>query len=765
MADNLVQLGGTITEKVAPKTSSEDYLVTNNTAQIIVSKPILELIRLKATLTAPYDAHQGITYPAGTEIDLTNFIYERAIYNLLSVDYAETPNKGIAMYYELGENIIKGGDYQLPQAYTNAYTDYSFKKILYVALTGVYKTDYNTFVDGTGDWYDIKVNDFVFEVTYRTKDSARLEHTRPDLRHYLLSSKHDKVPMHRQFNNQQDILVDSDAFGNNMFGKLIRTGNSNYKTREWCRNYSELKHKGELYRIDGDLYYVAKVTNIFFPDHISSVVEYSKDYNQLSAIIGIPSEPRFYEISERAAIDREVSINDYLLVTTDENKIDTSSSFLNNIEHTKNLIFGGGGTFLRWANTKFKGDPNLNFENGTFGVSDFEKTVISPVNPYSCGNTLTYEWDMQDNFSAGDQVSAETQPPAGTKDRAYRTLKAVQYCDKYGKSTLFDFSLYSDIDFSADEIRALPESPIVRGSDIAKEVLIDAREGLSARYFLIDLEGNPISPSQTDVISVYKAVGYKAGTVTTEATFSADPTYGELDTAILANTGIAAHNGDTVVATIEATPGVVSKISIFKRYTLLYTETPIFDSATLGEYRGNCYFRWDFSDNNYVGVSAGETANNVVSNLATGKSLVLLKDSRETLHFNYNLMQITDSDRFVLSPFFFVPNKTDVKIVLLNQEVNKMSNGYVSLNAILYTKDHPTITAANKKITVDMSWIENEVSDEILAQAQSIAIIGSDTQNDGTSVTKFIIAKNGEVYADNWHFGAPSKENLFVRRQ
>ena len=84
---------------------------------------------------------------------------------------------------------------------------------------------------------------------------------------------------------------------------------------------------------------------------------------------------------------------------------------------------------------------------------------------------------------------------------------------------------------------------------------------------------------------------------------------------------------------------------------------------------------------------------------------------------------------------------------------------------MLYTKENPTITTASKKITVDMSWIENEVSASILGQAQAIAIIGSDLQNNGTSSTKFIIAKNGAVSSDNWYFGAPNKETLFIRRQ
>lgn len=692
--DNLVQLGGRVVERVAPKSSSEDYLVDNNTAQIIVTKPIMEILHIYATPAKTFTI-SGYTFTQGDTHEITDYVYEEAVYNILSVRFDQQPNKGIALYYRLGDSVIRGGDYQLPQKWTNAYTDYSFKKVLFSAFHG-YDTTLPTNLEGTGPWYQLKVNDFVFDVEYRTKDTARVEHTRPDLRHYLLTSKYDKVPAHRQFNNQQDILVDSVAFGGSMFGKLIRTGNSNFKTREWCQDFAGVKHKGELYILNYEWYYVAKVTNIVFPNHIESIVEYSKDYNQLSEIIGIPSEPRFYEISEKSQIDREIAINDYLLATTDQNKLNSSERFIVDLDHTIALVFGGG-SFLKWANTRFKGDPNMESENQpTFGTVDFEQTVLSPVSAYSCGNTLTYEWDMEDNLSAGDEVSTETEPEDvdNVADSAYRTMRAVQYCDVYGKASLFDFALYDDVELTPEQIRALPQSPV----DIDEE-------------------------------------------------------------------------------------------------------------------------------------------SGIISNIETGKSLVLLKDCREVLHFNYNLMQLTDSDTFVLSPFFFSEEKQyGVKVVILTEEVNKMSNGFISLNSVIAENDYPSISVTNGKIKLDMAWVRS-IPDGVLYNARSIAVVikEENDKNVGTFITsnanptyaelnafvqttagrasqygdivtvisnyglygdftlrkfmasgvvngtrqwvitetplqtqKFVIAKNGDYAFElksDWYFGAPNKNNLFTRRQ
>lgn len=642
--ENLVQLGGEITELVSPKSNSEAFIVSNETAQIIVSKPIIELLKIEVTCNS--SAYTGINIPNGSTADITKFFYEKNVYQILSERYDSDPNKGIAMYYELGDKVIRGGDYRLPQANPNAYKDYAFKKILYCGWN-----DYPIYqkpIPALGSWSNIRVNDFTFKITYRTKDSARVEHTRPDLRHYLLSSKYDRYPTHRQFNNQQDILVDSDAFGSNMFGKLIRTGNSEYKVSEWCSSYSEVKHKGELYEIDGDLYYVAKVTHIIMPDHIESIVEYSKDYNQLSAVIGIPSEPRFYEISEQSSIDREVAINDFLLITTDLLKIGTG--MISDFGHTADLIFGQGANFLKWAITTIRGD----FDNGepqTFGVCDFEKTTMLPISAYVSGKTLTYEWDMVDNFSAGDNVEREVEFNNSVNE-AYRALRAVQYCDTYGKGTLLDFALRGEVSLSAPEIRSLPNYPTNR---IVCEM--DAKETAFSQDWLT-IEGDPITPSTSEV---YK-VGYIYNADATVSTYLVTPSNTVLSNKIQEALNRAPAAGDTIIAYRYGVNLDTNKLAFMYIYTYdgaNWNSVTIYDWHN-GNYYGDnqfLYFTWDSVNSVYVLHDPTTDTDNIFTDLVieNPQSIVLLKDCRETLHFNYNLQAITDSDTFVIAPPFFVP--------------------------------------------------------------------------------------------------------------
>lgn len=682
--ENMVQLGGYIEEWVAPKTTDETYLVSNDTAELIVSKPIIELLQIQVRANENIDIG-GLNISAGETRDITNYIYEENVYKTLSLDYQVVPNRGIAMYYSLGDNVIKGGQFQIPQAKTNIYSDYAFKKIIYSAFYGQYPVIAAP-IPVSGYWTELQISQFSFYIKYRTKDSVRQNHLRPDLRKYLLNSKFDRYPEQNQFNNQTDVVVDSIKFGNNVYGKLIKTGNSSFVITEWNDKYSNLKHKGELYNLYGDLYYVAKVTHYNFGSYFLSEVTYSKDYNELSQIIGIPSEPRFYEISEQSLIWREFAINDLLLLTDNANQLEYQSNYVFNYDHLADLVLGEGTDFARYAVTVYKGDKDQNTYDQTVGEANLYIEVINPINAYSSENTLTYEYDMIDNYSAGDKVvNVEENEDVSIDERAYTSLSAVKYTDIYGKAALMDFYILGDIEsaenpLTVDDIKAFPESPI------------STKQG-EERPFI--------------------------------------------------------GNFDILATNVKAL------------------------------------------DTNY-----------------NGRGIGLLKDCREALSINYNLQLITNSDTFVLSPYFFLPQKENVRVVLLADEVNKLSAGYIN-NSIIITPtdtngqqmstpyfDVPVIKTSvvntwdNTKtvvsqFSVNLSSIFANVNDghftesATLQRVKGIAILCDVSLDAGADTiaptipykTQFIIARNipanwtRQQALATWYFGAPKKNEVFKNKQ
>ena len=682
---NMVQLGGYIEEWVAPKTTSETYLVSNDTAEIVVSKPIIELL----SITVKSNINQTIgslQIQEGQTADLTEYIFEENVYKTLGIEYDLIPNKGTAMYYSLGTNKIVGGQYQLPQSSTTIYSDYTIKKIIWGAFNGRIPV-----VEGAIDsdyWETLKVTDFSFLVKYRTKDSVRQNHTRPDLRKYLLNSKYDRYPEQNQFNNQTDVVVDSIKFGNNIYGKLIKTGNNEYTITEWNDRYENLKHKGELYRINDELYYVVKANHYNFSSHFLSEITFSKDYNQLSQIIGIPSEPRFYEISEQSLIWREVAINDLLLLTDNEEQLESHSNYVFNYDHLADLVLGEGTDFARYALTVFKGDKNSGNYSQTVGQKTFYTEVINPINAYSSENTLTYEWDMEDNYSAGDKVTSIDSGESNADEGSYTTLSAVKYTDVYGRADLLDFYILGNIEneqypLTVEDVKAFPESPI-----------------------------------------------------STKQEEESKPFVGDFD--------ILATNVKTL-------------------------------------------------DTNY-----------------NGRGIGLLKDCREALSINYNLQLITNSDTFVLSPYFFLPQKENVRIVLLAEEVNKLSTGYINNSIVITPTDRngdqmetpyfdfePTkIAEPNSwdnskqvigKFALNLSNIFHNVNDghfteSNLPRVKAIAVLCDVSLNPNPqdvagvaptipNKTQFVIARNipEDFQRDDalatWFFGSPNKNELFKNKQ
>ena len=737
---NMVQLGGQIEEWTAAKTTQEAPLVFNDTCAIVVSKPIIELLKIEVKATKAFSISDGTStksIAAGAIADMTSFVFERNIYKCLSIDTTVEPNVGYSLYYDLGKNSIEGCDYRSPTINPgDLQSDYAIKKAIFTAFWGAYLT-----TPSGKAWSELCVNDFVFRVVYRTKDNVRQNQSRPDIRKYLVASKFDKYPQNWQFNNQQDTLVDSQKFGNMVFGKLIRTGNLTYKTSEWHdeSEYDQLRHKGELYRLDdGDLYYVSQVTHTTYTGHIVSDIEFSKDYNELSPIIGIPSEPRFYEISEQSQIARDYSINDFLLVSTTTEYYGTSRKDIKDFTEIKNLIFDKNA-FPKFALTAFKGDKDVD-KTGERNVGEpfIYKEILSPISAYSSQNTLTYAWDMLDNFSAGDNLSNTGYKDKQNADNTYRALQAVQYTDMFGRASLLDYFVIKDLpDLTTEQVLKLPESPVTAkyNENTATKVSLD-----SGVLTISDSSENMYIGETIFLLNGAKAtvteINAPNATLTTN--------YGFLE---------------------------IADGTVFTYYSVEQGKVPVDNLTT--------------------------EITNVVSTFdqnINGRGRVLLKDCRETISVNYNLQMISDSDRFVFSPFLFAQNKVNTKLVLLSEEVNKLSFGYIKDTTIIrpFNKSGTQMASAMFDLSalnflwldygfaLDIPTIIDEVNDKHFdgsagfEQVKAIAVV-YDTINAGednpgvpftANNTKFIIARNitGEETRSMWYFYQP-KETLFRNKQ
>lgn len=429
--DNLMQIDSTITEYCVASSESEDYLVYNDNCMLKTKYPIMEIVKLEVI-----QAKSGYYYSTTAWKDITDSVFEYNVWKCLGIDTNVLPNRANTIYYHLGEKKIAGLQYLIPTP--NNTQQYPFKKIIRQAFN---LPDENT----------VMINDYSFRITYRTKDSVRTRVLRPDIRKYLVNTQYDYLPIHSQFRNQTDKIIDSEKYGDNLYGELIRTGNSVYEKYKWSSSYSNINNIGDLVRLDdGNLYYVSKVENMIFRDHIETNIEYTKDFNRLAQIIGIPSEPRFYEISEQSQVRREININQSLVLYTDDSNVEEST--LTPIAYYSTDAIND----LMWSTnrnalfTKAKITYKGIFKNYDTDTNSFDKTVYANVMWSVQNTTLTFECDMEDNFMVenksmynddGNGIIPHTLwsfvdyiATGSLSNQAYRYLAPARYTDIYGRA-------------------------------------------------------------------------------------------------------------------------------------------------------------------------------------------------------------------------------------------------------------------------------------------------------------------------------------------
>ena len=492
--NNLFSPQNIIEEWVVPKTEDNSFLISNNTAEIHLQYPITELIEFDITYDANKNNNMGIS---GTKSALDR-VFEKSIYSILNNQYSRNaaqrikPAKGTSLYYELGNNKILGLNYVPPTVNNDGLM--ALKDIL---------TDLFQGTDENWDANKIKFNTLTFHIKYRTQDELRITQMRPDLNKYMKNSSYEKYPHHEQFYGQQDKIVDSERFSANLWGRLVRMGNGIYQSQEYVRDITTLKECGDLVNLSDGPYYVTSIENEFYPDAIFQKVLYSKNFNQISQIVTIPSEPRFYEVSERSMVRREIRLTEFFILTTKESNDEFSSKFLNPNKwkaFIKHLLFNTEFEALpNFAYIRYKADIKRNHTDTSGQIikasqlfpssevirnddntvepkaSSDHSEVIVPLLHFPMKNSIIFEWDMADNFKAGDSIDASisNESEVENADDAYYSLQPIRYCDILGRADLFSFKLFNKTNWSYQELQILPKVESIPTNDDCLAFLSD----------------------------------------------------------------------------------------------------------------------------------------------------------------------------------------------------------------------------------------------------------------------------------------------------
>lgn len=302
-------------------------------------------------------------------IDITPYIYETSDYGRLATNNATYPNgKAFALYYTQGQKNIKGLFFKEENAVSAYFNEYAIVNIIRAALG-----DTSIKIEGL-NLYNIGV-----QIQYSPIYSARVR----TVKQTLTTGRTPRAITYNQSAN----IVESRYYGENLKGVVARLGNIE-KTYTYILPYlSDIPQVGYLF---DDNYYISAVYTEILQSAIKCTVGLSKDFNRLSQYVGISSNKRMWEVSEKQSQQRQSIYTEYMKASLTDMTSDSGVAFSTSYN---GICFSGGvGEPITYAliYTKKKNKTQVS-------------KIVLPVCASAIGNSMIFTFEFADNYSAGEE--------------------------------------------------------------------------------------------------------------------------------------------------------------------------------------------------------------------------------------------------------------------------------------------------------------------------------------------------------------------------
>lgn len=388
-----------------PRTETGTVVMNESNAFINTKYKIQKIIKLECGFL-PDETKVG---------DITDYVVEKSIYNTLS-SYTDTPkqdSKVFYIYYSQNDKGIRGLNFKLEDAISQSFQKYAITNIINEKLGASY-----------GDT-DINFTKLQFRVTYIPIIDTRIKQHKS----YLGATSNKKYALAY---NQSDYKLSSTYYGENLKGVVGRLGNVEKFITFIYKLDEPAPELGKLY---DDRYYISIVKEEILQTYKKVTIGLSKDFNRLNEYVGINNEQRFYEISEKMAVERYSVYEDYLIIG-DDIEYETEAS--------KKALAQLG---ILWAiRVNFKG------LSGPFGyrrkitralVNTYDEyfnklnteTISLPVLSFPLGNSACFTFSFNNNYGAGDFLNR-----IGTA-KGYQD--ELRYTDNNGEFEYLSFNMHS----------------------------------------------------------------------------------------------------------------------------------------------------------------------------------------------------------------------------------------------------------------------------------------------------------------------------------
>lgn len=421
------------------RTESASYRITEDSCEVLTSFPIERLDKVEISISlldAENAAYQGVK-------DITAYCFEASEYGILSSYNGTYPySKAYALKYSIGGKSISELNFTVPNAVSALLTK--------PAIVNIVNTVYG--LTGSDKFNNLNELDFtklLFRVTYVPTGAARIRMRKPT----SFRQNESSLPF-----NQSSAKIDSQAFGRNMFGALIRMGNAQ-KTLTYILPLDyDLPERGS--RI-GDNGYLAEIKTEYAPAYKKVSLTVIEGFNRLSAFIGVNQSLRLFEISERMSIDRHIVYEDMCVIGS---SMTSGGKALLTIpapaeRRQRTFVDAVSYPFIapRGDGIEKRRVQAIAMAQGFVGSTALQK-VFLPCTSYGIGNALVFTFSYEDNYSAGKRVD-----PASYVNEAFKTQTDVPYADSFGRIDTLSLRLIQSFeggDVDVEQIaNALPADP------------------------------------------------------------------------------------------------------------------------------------------------------------------------------------------------------------------------------------------------------------------------------------------------------------------
>ncbi|MGN0743903.1 MAG: hypothetical protein ACI4MZ_01325 [Christensenellales bacterium] len=403
---NTVDESGSITELgndyITVRTEESNIEINGDNVLIRTSMPIQKLVKLECGFIPEYN--DGTT-PVG---DITAYVYEAAEYSTLSSYWgtAYPYSKAWALCYAQNDNKITGlaekqaGQTSVSSAFNNA----AIVNIIN-AVTGLNLTVLDS---AAGEW----MRSLAFKVTYVPIVTSRVTARKPSLDSGA-ESKNALVY------NQGSNVAETSFYGEKMRGAVARLGRDVEQRTYLIKQWNQMPKCGQL--LDGK--YIATIDAEYDLNCIRATLTMTKNFNQLSRYVGLNSNYRLYDISEKQSVERFINYSELILVGSELSVDMREQMMLKNVpQMIESTIFENNDDLKTQVALLLPYDSN----GEEIGVR--QRRIVLPVASFPFGNSICFAVSYHDNYGAGYQSTNEFE---NEKNKAVQRL--VPYTDSYGE--------------------------------------------------------------------------------------------------------------------------------------------------------------------------------------------------------------------------------------------------------------------------------------------------------------------------------------------